>query len=272
MAKGSTTLTDFEPRVLAAPPRPVVLAHLSDLHVDGTLAARSRLERAVSYLARLPGSVDAVVVSGDVSDRGTEEDYAVVRTLLAQLRAPVFYAVGNHDLREPFAATLLDRPAADGSSPLNDVHDIGGLRLVVLDSVVPGRPEGRLDDTTLDWLDATLAAAPATPALVALHHPPVALGLPVLDAIRLVNAADLETVLARHACVVGTLCGHAHTAASSSFAGRPLRVAPGVRSSAVLPWETSEASGAEVLTTDLPVALAFHLYFEGVLNTHVRAL
>jgi 3',5'-cyclic AMP phosphodiesterase CpdA len=280
MAKGSTTLTETSAQILAGagsaaldvPGRPVVLAHLSDLHIDGTDEARTRMERVASYLGGLASSVDAVLVSGDVSDTGAAEDYVVARALLAQSPAPVLFAVGNHDLRAPFAAVLLGRPGHDPSSPVNQVHDIGGVRLVILDSVAPGRSDGHLDEATLDWLDATLAAAPATPTLVALHHPPVALGLDVLDAIRLANASELEPILARHACVVGVLCGHAHAAASSSFAGRPVRVAPGVRSSAVLPWEPAEASGPQVLSADRPVALAFHSYVEGVLTTHVRAL
>lgn len=245
-----------------------MLAHLSDLHLDATVQARERTARVVGYLAGLPGPLDAVLISGDVSDRGSGPDYALARGLLAELGVPVRCTVGNHDERTAFAAELLDRPDHAADEPINQLLDVGGVRLAVLDSLVPGRADGYLDPRTLDWLDATLTAAPGLPALVALHHPPVALGLPWLDAIRLVNSTDLETVLGRHPQVAGVLCGHAHTAASSTFAGRPLRVAPGVRSGAVLPWE----QGAEGMATDRPVALAFHRYTDGVLTTYVRAL
>lgn len=268
--KGSTTLTT-EPS--ASPSRPVVLAHLSDLHLDATTEARARGVRVAGYLAGLTGQVDAVLVSGDVSDRAAASDYALARLMLGELPVPVLWAVGNHDERTAFAAGLLGRPEHPPGEPLNQVLDLGAVRLVVLDSLWPGHTAGYLAGATLDWLDTTLAAAPAVPALVALHHPPAVLGLPRLDPSRLVNAADLAGVLTGHPQVAAVLCGHAHAAVSSWFAGRPLRVAPGVRSSAVLPWEQPDApDGAPLMTTVPPVALAFHTYADGVLTTYVRAL
>jgi Icc protein len=104
--------------------------------------------------------------------------------------------------------------------------------------------------------------------LVAFHHPPVAVHSPFIDAIRLQREQCLADLLHRHARVAAVLCGHAHTAAASSFAGRPLLIAPGVASTLRLPWE-----GAGDIDGAMPPAIAFHvLGDDGRLTTHYRVL
>ncbi|MBB1246415.1 phosphodiesterase, partial [Streptomyces durbertensis] len=108
------------------------------------------------------------------------------------------------------------------------------------------------------------------PAFVALHHPPVPLGLPYLDRIGLREPQALAGVLARHPQVVAVLCGHAHTAATTSFAGRPLLCAPGIASTALLPWEQGPDDSWK--THQAPPALTFHLFRNGRLTSHLRPL
>ena len=112
-----------------------------------------------------------------------------------------------------------------------------------------------------------LAGAPDRPAFLAMHHPPVELSTPHVDCIRLRPEQPLADLVRRHPQVVAVLCGHAHTAAASSFAGRPLLVAPGVVSTLLMPWENGGP-----ISYDLPPALAFHVYADGRLTTHYRAL
>lgn len=250
------------------PGRVTVLAHVSDLHLDGSAQAHARAARAAAYLASVAGGLDGVLVSGDISDRGGAADYAAARELFGTLPVPAFFAPGNHDERTAFAAVLLDRPGQQPGEPLDQLREVGGVRLAVLDSVDPGEAHGCLQPRTLAWLDDTLGAAPGIPALVALHHPPVTLGLPAIDPIRLLDAAGLARVVARHPHAAAILCGHAHSAAASSFAGRPVRVAPGVRSAAVLPWEARP----QMMRHDVPVGMSFHVVRDGEVTTHVRYL
>jgi Icc protein len=101
---------------------------------------------------------------------------------------------------------------------------------------------------------------------VCFHHPPVRLHHPFIDEIRLRNDERLAEVL--NDKVVAVLCGHAHTAATTTFAGRPLVVAPGVVSTAVLPFESN--AGIEF---GLPPAIAFHVLDDNRgLVTHFRSL
>ncbi|MFJ7626082.1 phosphodiesterase [Streptomyces sp. NPDC097595] len=249
-----------------------VLAHLSDLHLDGTEETAGRARRAVSHLTGLPGTIDAVLVTGDIADHGSEAEYEQAREVLAPLyaRCPVLLCPGNHDSRPEYRKVLADD--GGGTAPVNEARAVGpdGVRVLMCDSSVPGRPEGLLAPETLEWLDEELAAAPDRPAFVAFHHPPVPLGLPYIDRIGLRGPDGLAKVLAGHPQVVAVLCGHAHTAAATVFAGRPLLCAPGIVSSALMPWE--QGPDASWKTTQAPPALAFHLYEEGRLTTHVRAV
>jgi 3',5'-cyclic-AMP phosphodiesterase len=251
-----------------------VIGHVSDLHLDGSDGAHARAARAAAYLATMADGLDGVLVTGDISDRGSPaeaavaDDYAAARALFGALPVPTVFAPGNHDERTAFARVLLNRVGHEPGEPIDQLAEFAGLRLAVLDSVVPGEPYGCLRPQTLEWLDATLSATPVTPALVALHHPPVPLGLPWLDLIGLRDSAGLRQVIDRHPQVVAILCGHAHSAASSGFAGRPVRVAPGVRSSAALPWERSGGT----MLTGAPVGVSAHLVAAGSITTHVRYL
>ena len=102
-----------------------------------------------------------------------------------------------------------------------------------------------------------------------MHHPPVTLGIPFVDAIRQGDGHRLQDVLRRHEQVVAVLCGHAHTAASTWFGGRQLLIAPGVASTVLLP---AERPTGDVLDDDAPAGVAFHLLDDGRLTTHFRVV
>jgi Icc protein len=243
----------------------IVIAHLSDVHIDDGDRSAERTRRVVRYLAGLRERVDVVLVTGDLADHGAEAEYERVRGLI-DLPVPVLFCPGNHDAREAFGKVLLGEPV--GAAPVNRAHRIGGVLFAMCDSSIPGRNEGVLTDETLDWLDAELTAAADLPAFVCFHHPPVELGMPFVDGIRQFATERLSELVAAHRNVVAVLCGHAHTPAAATFAGKPLLVAPGVVSTALLPFES-----AELLDLELPPMLAFHvLHDDRRLTTHYRVV
>lgn len=136
------------------------------------------------------------------------------------------------------------------------------------DSSIPGRDEGLLDDETLAWLGDVLDGAGDAPVFVCFHHPPVRLHSPFVDEIRQQREDRLADLIAAHPRVAALLCGHAHTGAATTFAGKPLRVAPGIVSTLRLPWESGP-----VLDYDLPPAVAFHVLDDDErLTTHYRVV
>lgn len=244
----------------------LVLAHISDPHIDLSERNTARAAAVLRYLDGLPGSVDLVLVTGDIADNGLPEEYRAAAAVLAG-RHPHVVCPGNHDSRGPFGAVLLGQDTGD--RPINRVHRVADAVFLLCDSTIPGEPGGYLADETLAWLDDALGAlAPDDRAFVCFHHPPLALGLPYVDAIRQTGADRLAEVLLRHDTVVAVLCGHAHTGAATTFAGLPLLVAPGIVSTLTLPWE-----GTEIVDYDLPPAVAFHLIDDDRrITTHYRVV
>ncbi|MGW6389104.1 metallophosphoesterase [Streptomyces sp. NPDC055103] len=251
----------------------IVIAQVSDIHIDGEPRSADRTRAVMRYLEELPYDLAAVLVTGDIADHGTADEYAVVRELLNS-RHPLLVCPGNHDDRAAFREALLpDETSTLPCAPVNQVLRGEGFVVALCDSSVPGKDEGLLEDETLEWLDGVLAATPReVPALVAFHHPPVPLHIPYVDGIRQFAERRLAALADRHPHLTAFLAGHAHTAAATTFAGRPLLVAPGVVSATRLPWE-KPGPDSPYVHLDLPPALAFHVLDEnGRLTTHYRTV
>ncbi|MEU8436288.1 metallophosphoesterase [Streptomyces sp. NPDC029216] len=249
----------------------IVIAQLSDVHLDGGPRAAERTRAVMEYLEGLPYDLDAVLVSGDVADTGAPAEYEEARKALVS-RHPLVVCPGNHDERTAFRRGLLGEEEPS-PGPVDQVLRGEGFVLAVCDSSVPGEHHGFLEDSTLEWLDGILAGTPhEVPVLVAFHHPPVPLHTPYVDGIRMFGEERLAALAGRHPHLRAFLCGHAHTAAVTAFAGRPLLVAPGVVSTLRLPWEAPTGPDEHVYL-DEPPAVAFHVLGEdGRLTTHYRVV
>ncbi|WP_225637575.1 metallophosphoesterase [Streptomyces solaniscabiei] len=244
----------------------VLLAQISDLHLDGSERATRRATRVMDHLRALPRPVDALLVTGDIADHGAEAEYEEAARIL-EAPFPVLTCPGNHDVRPAYRKALLGE--SPDASPVNRIHHVGGTAVLMCDSTIPGRDEGRLDAETLDWIDTRLAGLPQdTPALIAFHQPPVELHHPLPDSGMLENPERLAALLDAHPQVVAVLTGHAHTAAASAFAARPLIVGPAVTWTLRMPWE-----GDLPADRDQPPGLAFHvLGGDRRLTTHYRVV
>jgi 3',5'-cyclic-AMP phosphodiesterase len=215
------------------PPKPVLIAQISDLHIKppGSLAygrvdTAAALQRCVAALNELLPQPDFVVISGDLADTPTAEEYEYLKRLLKPLKVPFAGIPGNHDSRELMRAAFPLAPYASSSGPLNQRIEVGGLDLALLDSSVDGKPHGELDAATLQWLEATLLSSPQRPALVFLHHPPFKTGIWHMDRQNLLNASELAAVVRRHPRVQLIAAGHVHRATLTMFAGVPTTICP----------------------------------------------
>lgn len=207
----------------------MLIAHISDPHVTtGPLAAppASGLHHALGRLNGLTRRPDCVVITGDLVDRGEPDEYRVLRALLGGTKLPVHLVPGNHDERAALVAAFGEDQFGGRTGRLYHSVDYPAATVVVLDSLIPGSPAGHLDAEQLAWLDGELARRPDVPAFVCLHHPPLPVGLPFMDTIKLDNGAELADVVRRHRNVTRVLAGHLHRTVTASFAGTILTVAP----------------------------------------------
>jgi len=244
----------------------VIVAHLSDPHLrTGPIGAESAtgLFRALGRAVAL--RPDFVVITGDLAEHGLAAEYDVLGDVLAGVPVPVHLVAGNHD--DPVAlARVLSEPGPQhlsGGLTYSRVHD--GANVVVLDSHGRDQPAGHLGADQLDWLDATLASLPDQPTFLCLHHPPVCVGIPFLDAQRLTDADALATEVRSHAKVTSVLAGHVHRAVDAPFAGVGVHTAPSTYRQSSLTLREGEFMGY----VHEPPGFLLHVAHVGVLATHV---
>jgi len=209
------------------------VVQISDPHIGARWARADPLDTlggVIEAIGDLPFAVDGVIVTGDLAANGTDEQYGALVEALGSLEAPWAALPGNHDDRAAFRRHIDvgEGGAADG--PTSHLCQFGELRVVMLDTIVPGSDGGELDGGRLEWLAEQLDAdsGDAPPTLIAMHHPPFPCGVPVMDEIRLADGAarGLAELIGSHPEIVGLTCGHNHRVIAASFAGRPALVAP----------------------------------------------
>ena len=217
----------------AAPER--VLLHVSDTHLRAAgsrlfdlVDAREQLARALAVIETSGPATDAVVFTGDLADLGEGDAYADLRDLVepfaARLGARVFWVMGNHDDRGEFRRRLLDESPADEPEPVDRVDELDGLRLITLDTSVPGFHHGELNEAQLEWLAGVLAVPAPLGTILAMHHPPVPSVLPLASSVELRDQSRLARVL-RGTDVRAIIAGHLHYSTFATFAGIPVSVA-----------------------------------------------
>ncbi len=219
---------------IAEHPRPDhFLLHLSDTHLVpghdplyGKIDAEGNLRRLAESFERSGARPEAIVFTGDLADKGDPEAYdklrGIVEPFADRLGAEIIWCMGNHDDRDAFRRGLLDEDG--GYAPVDRVHDVNGLRVVVLDSSVPGRHHGEITESQLVWLSEVLSVPAPHGTILALHHPPVPAVLDLAVTVELRDQQRLAAVL-RGTDVRSIIAGHLHYSTSATFAGIPVSVA-----------------------------------------------
>jgi 3',5'-cyclic AMP phosphodiesterase CpdA len=246
----------------------VILAQLSDPHIGATWAGDGSVDgvaAAVESVRAIRPRPDAVVVTGDLADRASDEEYKQLRELLSPLEVPFYVLPGNHDDRRALSRHF-GVPGSDGEPSQYSV-DLGPLRLVVLDTTIPGEDAGALDSERLDWLDNELTAAPEQLTLIAMHHPPLLTGIPVCDAMGLApsDRLALGAVIERHPQVRRLVGGHFHLAITAELAGRTVLTAPSTYTQFRLDFTSDEIEPAAD-----PAGFVLHAVVDGELVSHFR--
>ena len=215
-------------------PRPDhFIVHLSDTHL---LAAGGKLYDSVDSAAHLAellaelersnGRPEAIVFTGDLADKGEPDAYDRLRRMVepvaARLGAQVIWVMGNHDDRGSFREGLLAERAS--ARTIDRVYDVNGLRVITLDSTVPGEHWGEVTGAQLDWLAEELSVRAPHGTILAMHHPPLPSVLDLAVAVELRDQGGLAEVLFG-TDVRSIIAGHLHYSSTGTFAGIPVSVA-----------------------------------------------
>ncbi|MGZ4298233.1 MAG: phosphodiesterase [Solirubrobacteraceae bacterium] len=249
---------------------PFLLLQITDTHIGGDWDGEdpiAGLRAVVDDVLRLPDRPDAVVLTGDLTEHGAAVEYATVRELTAAIPAPLHVLCGNHDDRAAIR-TAFGLPG-DGAEPVRYAVDLGALRLVALDTTIPGRDGGALDAEHLQWLDAELRRSARAPTVLAMHHPPLATGVAAWDAIGLAprDRAALGRVLAGHPQVKRVVAGHVHQTITGELSRRPALTVPSTYVQARLDF-----TAAELALGPAPRGYAIHAVVGGDIVSYVRTL
>jgi len=215
-------------------PRPDhFLIHLSDTHLVagsdplyGAVDSEAHLRRLFAEIELGGARPEAIVITGDLADKGEQAAYAKLKSIVepaaARLGTQVIWVMGNHDDRANFRSELLGQ--VPSMAPVDRVYDLNGLRLIVLDSTVPGEHHGLVTDAQLDWLAEELASSAPHGTIIAMHHPPVPTVQDLAIMVELREQDSLAEVI-RGSDVRSIIAGHLHYSTTAMFAGVPVSVA-----------------------------------------------
>ena len=249
----------------------MLLCQISDPHIVprgmlayGRVDTGAMLERCVRKILALPRLPDAVVATGDLADHGTVEEYERLAELLAPLQMPLYLVVGNHDDARALQSVFPDHAYLTGGDGfVQYVIDDFDVRLVMLDTTVPGAPGGELCARRLQWLDRTLGES-ARPTIIAQHHPPFTTGLTLMDQMGLSNPEAEAAAIERHRHVQCVVSGHYHRNIQTRFAGTVASVCPSTAHQLTLDLRP----GADIRFTFEPSAFQLHLWNGQQVVTH----
>ena len=210
----------------------MLIAQITDMHVgqvqrvgSTTIDTLEWLGRAVDHVNALDPRPDFLVATGDLTADGRPSEYADLARALAPLAMPYTVIPGNHDDREGIRSAFPELTFGDGEL-LNHRLDLGPLRLLALDTLIPGEGGGELGTAQLSWLETELDTAESRPILIAMHHPPAAVGIPEFDCIGCRDGDALAALLRSRDNVKAVICGHVHRPISFAWAGTALHVTP----------------------------------------------
>ena len=251
----------------------MLIAQISDTHLTdsgrnayGVAPVAENLARCIQHINQLVPKPDLVLVTGDITYSGQLEEVECAAALLDALHCPYFIIPGNHDSRESLWSVF-----GGGSCPssyqgfLNYVIEAYPIRLIGLDSTVPGEAGGEICPARLSWLDTRLSEDTEKPTIIFMHHPPVKFGVLETDVDGFVGAQSLGDVIEKYGNIKTILCGHIHLQAHVAWRGTVIATAPSLGLRLALDLTLQQPSR---FFLDAPGYLLHYWHPEGNLVSH----
>ncbi len=194
--------------------------HITDTHIHtdesyilpyaryAPIVGARQLVTQVNALGFTP---DFILHTGDIAYDPVPEVYPTIKDLFGGLKAPVYYIAGNHDHRETVQTLLMRRDELQ-VYPHYEL-DIKGVQCVFVDSNASEvMPHGRVSEEQLEWLDALCASDDDRPMMIAVHHNPLAVGVPWMDThMKIENGEEFHAIVRQaRDRLGGVFHGHIH--------------------------------------------------------------
>ncbi len=253
------------------------IIQITDTHIvpDGELAygkvdTALALEEAVATINRiLPeiGPVDLVVVTGDLTDFGSMEEYRRFHDIMEPLLLPYRAVPGNHDDRETMRAVFADQGWMPTDGPIDWILELSDFVLIGLDTLVQGSPYGQLNERSLAFLKENMGRHQKKPFLIGLHHPPFATGIHAMDRQNLRQAEPLRDILNTHPGGARLICGHVHRNVVTAWGGVICQIAPGVSHAVTL---EQRADATNTLTIEPGGFMLHEMREENLISHHIQ--
>lgn len=248
------------------------IAQISDLHVQtpgqlayGVVDTNVLVANAIAQLNQLTSVLDVIVASGDLVQNGTAAEYEQLKSLLAPLQCPIYLMPGNHDNRGQLQQIFSDHTyLASGATHLSYTVETYAIRMIMLDSIIPGQGQGCIDPERITWLEQQLLAAPDKPTLLFMHHPPFATGIPWMDRKLPQGTDQLAELIRQHPQVKRISCGHLHRTIHCGWAGTVATSQPSLAHQSTLDL----AADAPSQFAMEPPAYQLHLWTNNNLISH----
>lgn len=252
----------------------MLIAQVTDIHLgfepdNPAEFNRKRLDQVLRQLSAMKPRPDMLLATGDLVDRGDGESYRRLRNAFGGCPFPVFYCLGNHDVRENFVQWFPETPTADGFVQYE--HETPDLRILFLDTLEEGRHGGAFCETRANWLKARLAEKPDAKTLIIMHHPPVEVGVEWMNTHpgepwvqRVAEAMD------GHDQIVGIICGHLHRSITAGWRGKTIAICASTAPQVALDLsriDPEQPDGRPMIIAD-PPAFALHRWNGQELVSH----
>ncbi|EWY41119.1 metallophosphatase [Skermanella stibiiresistens SB22] len=245
----------------------MLIAQISDLHVTepGELAAgridtATALATTVARLNALRPRPDLVVITGDLANGPHPGEYEALARLLAPLEPPWCAIPGNHDDRDGLRRLCAGQPWLPPEGPyFQYVIDHLPVRVIALDTLVPGETSGLLCGRRTEWLERRLSESDGRPTVLLMHHPPHEVGVRFMDALRCFGTERLGALVGKHPEIERILCGHVHRPTQVRWHGTISSTAP----SAAFLFALDLDPEAPAAVSPEPPAMALHLWRHG---------
>jgi 3',5'-cyclic-AMP phosphodiesterase len=254
----------------------LLIAQITDIHLGfdpGNPAEfnRKRLDQVLRHIANGPNKPDMLLATGDLVDLGDQHSYRRLRNAFSMCDFPVHMCLGNHDDRANFSAIFPEVQVTNGFVQYEIAH--GGIRLLVLDTLEPGRHGGGFCKTRAAWLRARLDEDDATPTIVVLHHPPIEVGIEWMNTHPGEQwVANLIAAIADAPNIKAMLCGHVHRNIAAAWQGTTIAVCGSTAPQVTLdlrPIDLQAPDNRPMIIADAP-EYALHYWNGRELVTHFQ--